>query len=113
MLKDIKLKDYVKEYGEHWADEMPENCPPEEVCIAENDAFYRFTKKEDEIDARDWLNHRTLYPNRKWTKEEIILAAGLSVFDTPERILKERKLPGVKRLPWKGIAKISLIPEYY
>lgn len=111
MIKDIKLKDYVKKYGNDWADEMPENCPPEDVCVAEEDVFYRFTKKADVIEPRDWMNHRNLYPNRQWTKEELILAAGLSLYDTPERILQERKLPGVKKLPWKGLAKISLIPE--
>jgi len=111
MLKDIKLKDYVKKYGNNWADEMPENCPPEDVCIADNDVFYRFTKKADVIESRDWMNYRTLYPKRRWTKEEIILASGLSLTDNADRFLQERKLPGVKKRPWKGIAKISLIPE--
>ena len=110
MIQEIKLAKYIKKYGEHWADDMPENCPPEDVCTADGDVFYRFTKKANVIEPRDWVNHRGLYPNRKWTKEELILASGLSLFDTPERILQERKLPGVRKLPWKGLAKISLIP---
>lgn len=110
MIQEIKLAEYIKKYGENWADEMPENCPPEDVCTADNDAFYRFVKKADVIEPRDWINHRNLYPKRQWTKEELILASGLSLFDTPERMLQERKLPGVKKLPWKGLARISLIP---
>lgn len=111
MIKDIKLAAYIKKYGEHWADEMPENCPPEDVCIADNDVFYRFTKNEDTISPVDWQNYRTLFPKRSWTTEELILAAGLSLSDNPDRFLRERKLPGVKKRKWKGIAKISLIPE--
>ncbi len=110
MIKSIKLKDYVKQYGDNWADEMPVNCPPEDVCTADSDVFYRFTKEADVIGPRDWINYRNLYPNRQWTKEEIIFAAGLSLFDSPDRFLRERKLPGVKKRPWKGLAKISLIP---
>ena len=111
MIQKIKLTEYVQKYGENWADEMPENCPPKDVCTADGDIFYRFTKERNVINPSDWQNYRTLFPNRRWTKEEIILAAGLSLSDTPDRILKERKLPGVKKLPWKGLAKISLIPE--
>ena len=69
MIEETKLAAYIKKYGEHWADEMPENCPPEDVCTADNDVFYRFTKKEDVIEPRDWMNYRTLYPKRRWTKE--------------------------------------------
>ena len=43
MLQKFKLEAYIKLYGEHWADVLPENCPPEEVCTADNDVFYRFT----------------------------------------------------------------------
>lgn len=111
MIQEIKLAEFIDKYGEQWADEMPENCPPDDVCIADNEVFYRFTKKADVIEPRDWLNHRNLFPKREWTKEELILASGLSLFDTPERFLRERKLPGVKRLPWKGLAKIALIPS--
>lgn len=111
MLQKIKLAAYIKLYGEHWADVLPENCPPEEVCTADNDVFYRFTKSEDYIAPEDWYNHLTLFPNREFSGDRRVMAAGLSLWNTEERLLKEGKLPIFKKLNCKGLAKISLIPE--
>lgn len=107
MIQKIKLVTYLQQYGEHWADVLPENCPPEEVCIAAQEVFYRFTLSEDAIVPRDWFNHLTLYP--KINFEDRIIAAGLSLWNCQERILKEKKLPAFKKC--KGLAKISLMPE--
>lgn len=30
MLHQTTLTQYIEIYGEDWADEMPENCPPED-----------------------------------------------------------------------------------
>lgn len=92
MIREIKLTEYIKAYGENWADEMPENCPPENVCTADGEVFYRFIKEADVINPSDWQNYRTLFPNRRWTKEEIVFAAGLSLYDNPDKFLQERKL---------------------
>lgn len=102
---------YVKKYGEHWADELPENCPPEKVYVANEDVFYRLAKYEDRIVKEDWQNHLTLHPHRHYSKEYEVYAAGLSIYENLETLQKKMKLPTMKRLGLKGIAKISLVPE--
>lgn len=110
MIQKIKLTAYIKQYGEHWADELPENCPPEDVCIAIHEVFYRLTRRNDAIVPEDWYNHLTLYPQIDFGGRRV-LAAGLSLWNSPERLLKERKLPVFKKNRCRGLAKIILIPE--
>ena len=57
MLNRYTLTQYIEMYGESWADEMPDNCPPENICISSNETFYRYTENEGTIVERDWLNH--------------------------------------------------------
>lgn len=111
MIKEIKLVTYIKEYGEHWADELPENCPPEDVCVADGDVFYRLTRNKDNIVPDDWQNNLTLYPERKYNNNLRVYAAGLSLFDDLEALQNKMKLPAMKRLGMKGLAKIALEPE--
>lgn len=111
MIQDIKLTDYIKTFGEHWADEMPENCPPEDVAIADEKIFYRLTINEDRIVPEDWNNYLTLYPERTFSAKEKILAAGLSLADSKEAAVKKMKLPKIKKRGLKGIASISIIPK--
>lgn len=109
MIQSIKLANYIDVYGEHWADDLPENCPPEDVCVAEGDDFYRFTQEEDTIREDDWFNYLTLLPNNHFTEEQKVLASGLSLVDSLDAAEKKLLLPGMKK--FKGIACISLIPE--
>ena len=109
MIQEIKLSSYIESYGEHWAEALPENCPPEDVCIATDDVFYRFTLNEDSLVSADWHNHLTLFPDKAFTEQEKILASGLSMMDELESARKKLKLPGMKR--FKAIAQISLVPE--
>ena len=111
MLQEIKLAAYKKQYGEHWADELPENCPPEEVCIANNDVFYRLIHHTDHTTPEDWQNTITEQPKRKFTPEQIIYAAGMSVLNTEEVARDKLKMPFMKNKGLIGVAKISLIPE--
>ena len=111
MIQEIRLQAYLKEYGEHWADQMPDNCPPEEVCISDGDTFYRFTLNEDRVIQDDWKNYLTLYPNRKCSDEMRPYFAGLSLMDSQEAAENKMKLPKMKKLGFKGLAKISLIQE--
>lgn len=39
MIVEIKLADYISNYDDNWADELPENCPPEDVSISNGDLF--------------------------------------------------------------------------
>lgn len=109
MIQDIKLASYIETYGTHWADVLPDNCPPEDVCIANEDVFYRFTLNEDSIVAADWQNHLTLFPDKLFSEQEQIVASGLSMMDELDAARKKMKLPGMKR--FRAIAQISLVPE--
>lgn len=111
MIQEIKLSDYINEYGEHWADEMPPNCPPEDVCVSHGDVFYRMTRNEDRIVPEDWLNYLTLFPHKKYSAGGLILAAGLSLVNSRDAAEKKMKLPYIKRQGFKGLATISIIQE--
>lgn len=108
MLEEIKLSKYIEVYGEHWADELPENCPPEDVCVSKGDVFYRLTQNEDRIIPQDWFNYLTLFPGR-FKGRSLIKASGLSLFDSIDSLENTRKLPSLKDK--KGTAQISLIPK--
>ena len=103
MLEEIKLKDYIKKYGEHWADVLPEGCPPEEVCIANGDDFFRLVHHPDHTTPEDWLNNITEQPKRKFTPEQIIYAAGMSVLNNVEMAKDKLKMPLMKNKGLKGI----------
>ena len=109
MLQEIKLASYIENYGENWADNLPAGCPPEDVCIANEDVFFRMTFEVDSIQPKDWYNHLALFPERIFSDSEKLFAAGLSLLDTIEEVERKRKLPGTKHL--KGTARISLVPE--
>lgn len=111
MIQEIKLATYKEQYGEHWADELPENCPPEEVCIANNNDFYRLIHYTDRTTAEDWMNTITEQPRRKFTPEQIIYASGMSVLDNIEVARDKLKMPLMRNKGLTGIAKISLFPE--
>lgn len=111
MLQEIKLTSYKQQYGEHWADQLPENSPPEKVCMANNDAFYRLIHHTDHTAPEDWLNTITEQPQRKFTPEQIVFAAGMSVLDNEEVARDKLKMPYVKNKGLTSIARISLIPE--
>lgn len=111
MIEALKLALYIKQHGEQWADELPDNCPPEEVYTASDETFYRMTFNEDRVVPEDWVNYLQLHPERNFTAEQRIYAAGLSLMDSEDAALNKMKLPGIKRLGFKGLAKISLIPE--
>ena len=105
MLQQIHIDEYIRLYGENWADSLPEGCPPESVCISGGDEFYRFTILPDRVSAQDWQNHLTLFPERKF--DNISFAAGLSVQDNLDNAKRLKCLPYLRK--FKGIARISLV----
>lgn len=108
MIVEIKLADYISNYEDNWADELPENCPPEDVSISNGDLFYRFTHREDVITDDDWKNNLQLYPDKKYTGDLLKYAAGLSILNDLE-VARQKKLPLLKNR-YNGIAEISLVP---
>lgn len=110
MLNETTLTQYIEIYGEDWADEMPENCPPEEICISNHDTFYRYIANKDTIDERDWLNHIKRFPNIHFDGNKKILAAGLSLQDNLDNARRNLKLPHIRK-HYCGLAAITLIEE--
>ncbi len=110
MLNSYTLAQYIEMYGESWADEMPDNCPPENICISSNETFYRYTENEGTIVERDWLNHINRYPNIHFEGKKKILAAGLSLQDDLDNAKRNLKLPLIKK-KYKGLAAITLVEE--
>lgn len=109
MIQEIKLSKYIEEYGENWADELPENCPPEEVCISQGCTFYRYIANDSEIEERDWLNHIKRYPKIHFEGEKKIMAAGLSLQDDIDNARNNLLLPLIRK-NYKGLASINLLP---
>ena len=95
MLKEDKLSHYVETYNIEWADSLPENCPPEDVLIPEEEEFYRLLLNEDKIVEEDWKSYAELYPNRNYGPK-IIFASGLSV-NKNNNFSQLTRLPGMKR----------------
>ena len=77
----------------------------------DDDVFFRMTLNEDRTVPEDWVNYLTLYPNQNYTDEQRVNAAGLSVMDSQEAAENKMRLPWMKKRGFKGLAKISLIPE--
>ncbi len=110
MITDIKLSSYIERYGEKWADDLPDNCPPEDVCVCSGELFYRYTINRDYIVPEDWNNYLKLFPGKTFSDNQRIFAAGLSLLHDKETAVNKTKLPGVRN-QFNGIAAIPLEPE--
>ena len=106
MLKEDKLSHYVETYNIEWADSLPENCPPEDVLIPEEEEFYRLLLNEDRIVEEDWKSYAELYPDKNFGSRTI-QSSGLSVNKNGD-FNQLTKLPSMKR--FKGLAMIKLNP---
>ena len=107
MLKEDKLSHYIETYKIEWADSLPENCPPQDVLVPEEEQFYRLLLNEDIIVDEDWKSYAELYPGKKYSGDQLILASGLSIFNTSD-LSNLKKLPSMRR--FKGVARIKLYP---
>ncbi len=108
MLKEDTLSHYKETHQIEWANNLPENCPPENILVPENEDFYRLLINKDEIVADDWKPYVELYPNKNYLGNTFINANGLSISKNSD--FKElTKLPKIKK-QFKGLAKITLNP---
>jgi len=108
MLTPVLLSEYLCEYDIQWAVEMPENCPPEEVLVADNHEFFRLVRKADAYDETDFLSYSQLNPDKDWG-EMLPLAVGLSLFDNEQKMRKRAKLPFFKQ--FQGAVRMFLNPN--
>lgn len=107
MLKKDKLSHYIETYQIEWADPLPENCPPEDILIPEEEEFHRLLFNEDKIVEDDWKPYTQLHPDQSYIGEKLILANGLSLIKDVN-FSRLKKLSNMKR--FKGIALIKLNP---
>lgn len=106
MLKEDKLSHYIETYKIEWADSLPENCPPQDVLVPEEEQFYRLLLNEDIVVDEDWKSYAELYPG-KFLGDQLIMASGLSIFNTSD-LSNLKKFPSMRR--FKGVARIKLNP---
>ena len=107
MLTDDNLTHYKTVYNVDWVGNLPENCPPEDILVPNNEVFYRLLLNKDHFVDNDWKTYIELYPNKKYIGENFILAHGLSILHDGN-FNKLKKLPQLKK--FNGIAKIRLNP---
>lgn len=108
MLKKDTLSHYMETYQIKWANTLPENCPPEDILVPENEDFYRLLFNKDEIIEDDWKPYIELYPEKKYNGAHLINANGLSISKNSD--FKDlTKLPNIQK-HYKGLAKVTLNP---
>jgi hypothetical protein len=106
MLIEDTLSHYKETYQIEWANILPDNCPPENILVPEDEEFYRLLINEDAITDEDWKSQKELHPNNPYEGEHFVNAHGLSILKEVDK--KTFKLPRYKR--FKGLAKITLNP---
>jgi hypothetical protein len=106
MLKKDTLSHYCETHQIEWASTLPENCPPENILVPEEEEFYRLLINEDTIIEEDWKSQKELHPDKSYEGEDLINAHGLSLLKEADH--NTFKLPRFKR--FKGLAKIILNP---
>lgn len=109
MLKEDTLSHYRETYQIEWANNLPENCPPENILVPENEVFYRLLFNKNEIVGDDWKPYIDLYPDKKYIGNTLVMANGLSISKI-DNYNELTKLPALKKR-YKGLAKITLNPE--
>lgn len=107
MLKEDTLSHYKETHQIEWVNTLPENCPPENILVPEDEEFYRLLINEDVIIEEDWKSQKELHPDNIYKGENLINAHGLSILKEANHNLF--KLPRYKR--FKGLAKIILNPS--
>lgn len=108
MLKKDTLTHYKETHQIEWANTLPENCPPEDILVPEDEEFFRLLINQDQIVEDDWKPYTELYPNKTYVGEQLLNANGLSI--TKGGDFKELTKPVYMKKKFKGIAKIKLNP---
>lgn len=107
MLKEDTLSHYKETHQIEWVNTFPENCPPEDILVPEDEEFYRLLINEDVVVEEDWKSQKELHPESTYSGENFINAHGLSILKEVNHNLF--KLPKYKK--FKGLAKIVLNPS--
>lgn len=89
-----------------WAEDLPDNCPPDDAFKPENGEFYRLVASFPPSEE-DFCSHRKLYPHKKFNASECVMRA-CSIISTFERCKSLSKLPLQRG---KIIVKFILTPS--
>ena len=102
MLKEDTLTHYKEAHQIEWANTLPENCPPEEILVPEDEEFYRLLLNKDQIVDEDWKPYTELYPNKKYVGDQLIMANGLSISKN-DNFKELTKFPHIKKRFKQGV----------
>lgn len=108
MLTQDTLENYKKSHEIEWANNLPEDCPPDIILVPDNQEMYRLTISADQVTEEDFKPYLELYPDKQYSGINKVLASGLSVLASCEPKTLN-KLPIRKKL--KGVAKLTLNPD--
>lgn len=107
MLKPYKIADYINEYSPEWTCAMPDGCPPDDVLVASEHAFFRLAKRADTYTADDFKSYAEADPKRNWG-QMLPLAVGLSLIEGEAKARRNLKLPMFRA--FQGIIALTLQP---
>lgn len=107
MLHKSSLSDYLNEFHPVWVPKMPEDVPPQDICIPKEHILYRLTN-EDSFSIDDLDTYYDINPLKDYGKNKERSYA-VSMFDDISQVEKLKKFPLLKNK--KGIARIVLNPE--
>ena len=107
MLKNDTLDNYLKHYDIEWAVKLPDDCPPQDILVPENEKMYRLTINHDKVTENDFKSYLEMFHDKKYNGNLKIMAAGLSLISTDEP--RNITFPMMKK--FNGIAELTLNPE--
>ena len=88
-----------------WAEDLPDNCPPEDAKSPKGEVYYRLVKYNPPKES-DFFSQRKLNPEKKFNvKISECRAKSLSISSSMDRAKKALKLPIFRRY---SIAEIKL-----
>lgn len=98
----------------HWFEDLPEQCPPDDALAPTGQIYYRLVNDLNKIDV-DLLSQRYSAPKKKFSQDECICCA-VSLFKNIEDCENITKLPrhkDKKVLPLKLVESDGLIKQTF
>lgn len=90
-----------------WYEKLPSHCPPTDAEQPHGKTFYRLCK-EDPVSTSDFCSQRYLNPYKKFAGISECTLRSVSLWDTKEKCLEQRKFPTHKN---KKIGQLILNDE--
>jgi len=89
------MREFYKNLNTYdWAEELPDECPPDKTMVPEGELFYRLVSTLPPTEV-DFLSHRALNPTKEYNTNECI-ARAVSILDSEKNCELMRKFPAQK-----------------